>query len=226
MTCRTISGRPYGRAWAPPGAPRRRRPTPPPPTPSPAIPPPPPPARAASAETPRSRAWQILYRDTMSKQSGHTGGVYWYTMSKQSGHTGAIYRYTMSKQSGRFAGVYRYTMSKQSGRSGARYYPPRHVLQRVLNPRCSSSTVSYDAASDVREALPRSGRPARGATAGAAAAGAGPAAKVPPPHHAIAITSLFARMTQCVKPLRHLATSSTQWSKWSVLMGRAGTKTD
>ena len=26
-------------------------------------------------------------------------------------------------------------------------------------------------------------------------------------------------LTQCVKPLRHLATSSTQSSKWSVLIG-------
>jgi len=33
-------------------------------------------------------------------------------------------------------------------------------------------------------------------------------------------------MTKCVKPLRHLATSSTQSSKWSVLIGRAGAKSD
>ena len=31
-------------------------------------------------------------------------------------------------------------------------------------------------------------------------------------------------MTKCVKPLRHLATNSTKQSKWSVLIGRAGTK--
>ena len=30
----------------------------------------------------------------------------------------------------------------------------------------------------------------------------------------------------CVKPLRHLATSRTKSSKWSVLIGRAGTKSD
>jgi len=29
-------------------------------------------------------------------------------------------------------------------------------------------------------------------------------------------------MTKCVKPLSHLATSSTKSSKWSVLIGRAG----
>ena len=33
-------------------------------------------------------------------------------------------------------------------------------------------------------------------------------------------------MTKCVKPLRRLATSSTKSSKWSVLIGRAGTKSD
>jgi hypothetical protein len=33
-------------------------------------------------------------------------------------------------------------------------------------------------------------------------------------------------MTKCVKPLRHLATSSTKSSKCSVLIGRAGTKSD
>ena len=54
-----------------------------------------------------------VYRYTMSKQSGRTGGVYRYTMSKQSGRTGAVYRYTISKQSGRTSGAYRYTMGKQ-----------------------------------------------------------------------------------------------------------------
>ena len=33
-------------------------------------------------------------------------------------------------------------------------------------------------------------------------------------------------MTKCVKPLRHLATSKTKSSKWSVLIGQAGTKSD
>jgi hypothetical protein len=33
-------------------------------------------------------------------------------------------------------------------------------------------------------------------------------------------------MTKCVNPLRHLATSSTESSEWSVLIGRAGTKSD
>jgi hypothetical protein len=33
-------------------------------------------------------------------------------------------------------------------------------------------------------------------------------------------------MTKCVKPLRHLATSSTKSSKWSVMIGRAGTRSD
>jgi hypothetical protein len=33
-------------------------------------------------------------------------------------------------------------------------------------------------------------------------------------------------MTQCVNPLRHLATSSTKSSKMSVLIGRAGTESD
>jgi len=33
-------------------------------------------------------------------------------------------------------------------------------------------------------------------------------------------------MTKCVKPLRHLETSSSKSSKWSVLFGRAGTKSD
>ena len=31
-------------------------------------------------------------------------------------------------------------------------------------------------------------------------------------------------MTKCVKPLKHVATSSTESSEWSVLIGRAGTK--
>jgi hypothetical protein len=33
-------------------------------------------------------------------------------------------------------------------------------------------------------------------------------------------------MTKCVKPLRHLATSRTKSSKWSVRIGRVGTKSD
>jgi hypothetical protein len=33
-------------------------------------------------------------------------------------------------------------------------------------------------------------------------------------------------MTKCVKPLRHLATSCNKSCKWSVLIGRAGTKSD
>jgi len=33
-------------------------------------------------------------------------------------------------------------------------------------------------------------------------------------------------MTKCMEPLRHLAKSSTNSSKWSVLIGRAGTKSD
>jgi len=37
---------------------------------------------------------------------------------------------------------------------------------------------------------------------------------------------VFVSMTKCVKPLRYLATSSTKSSKWSVLIGRAGTKSD
>jgi hypothetical protein len=35
-------------------------------------------------------------------------------------------------------------------------------------------------------------------------------------------TSSSAFMTKCEKPFRHLATSSTKSSKWSVLIGRAG----
>ena len=33
-------------------------------------------------------------------------------------------------------------------------------------------------------------------------------------------------MTKCVKPLRHLLTGCTKSCKWSVLIGRAGTKSD
>ena len=42
----------------------------------------------------------------------------------------------------------------------------------------------------------------------------------------ISIRCCWTDMTKCVKPLRHLATSSTKSSKWSVLIGRAGTKSD
>jgi len=39
-----------------------------------------------------------------------------------------------------------------------------------------------------------------------------------------ALVDVPGNMTKCVKPLGHLATSSTKKSKWSVLIGRAGTK--
>jgi hypothetical protein len=45
---------------------------------------------------------------------------------------------------------------------------------------------------------------------------------VPTARHNILNTSQDGIMTKCVKPLRHLATSSTKSSKWSVLIGRAG----
>jgi len=71
-------------------------------------------------QTVRPNRWR--HRHTISKQSGRTGGVYWYTMSKQLGRTGGVYRYTMSKQSGHAIGVYRFTLSKQSGRTGGAAY--------------------------------------------------------------------------------------------------------
>ena len=43
--------------------------------------------------------------------------------------------------------------------------------------------------------------------------------------HRYAVSKLSG-MTTCVEPLRHLATSNTKSSKRSVLIGRAGTKSD
>jgi hypothetical protein len=40
--------------------------------------------------------------------------------------------------------------------------------------------------------------------------------------YTVNLASTFLYMTNCVKPLRHLATSSTKSSRWSVLIGRAG----